>query len=122
MEPQVTCNDMLEYIFAYYNTMFNYGDADLVRLYKTVAVNISASSLRSWSWRYVMSVRNETMKPGQPLIDAIKIHYNRIKSKPWKPRNRIAVNLDDPISAAKSIKGRQPGAEYIAKLIKELRR
>ena len=120
LTPHRECLAMLDAIYAYYGVVFNCG-VDNVMLHKLVAQNISGR--HRWSWRYVVSVKNGTIEPGKKLMRNIKSHYKRIKSKPWRyTRNRIAVNLEDPISAAKSIKAKQPGRAYLERLAEELRK
>ena len=78
----------LEYIYSYYEDMYGPGAKDeAVEMSKFLSGNISYHG-RSWTWRYFLSLRNETMKPSRWAIKAIAIHAKKLKKLTKKPRRK----------------------------------
>jgi hypothetical protein len=76
------CHIHLRYIFDYYATLFAPGKDENVKLYKMVAKGVSSESQRQWSWRYILSVYNGTLRPSRFLRNAIERHYQTLCGKP----------------------------------------
>jgi len=71
----------LDIIYSYYSGLFGASAKnEAVEISKYVADGVSSYG-RTWTWRYLLSVKNETMEPSRFIITAIDRHYNEIMAK-----------------------------------------
>lgn len=84
-EHKKTTASMLSDIFSRHEDMFAVdGRYETMIVNRIVAASISQHSHRDWSWRYIISVKNGTLKPSAFLCDAIEQHWNLIHGIPRK--------------------------------------
>jgi len=102
-DMRLSLGDIMRYYIVFANIDMRF---DRVKLYKFVAAKLSEISKRRWSWRYILSIRNGTMQPGELIANAIAQLHEQILLPPPSPRPpRIAVLKGDAKKAAESLFG-----------------
>ena len=81
----LSISDRLNAIFEYYGA--SCGKLEIKKINKMVAAGVSSYD-RSWTWRYMVSIKNGTMKPSRVVANAIDRHYREITRKPKKKKPR----------------------------------
>ena len=86
----LSISDRLNAIFEYYSAIC--GKLETTKINRMVAAGVSSYG-RSWTWRYMVSIKNGTMKPSRFVANAIDRHYREITRKPKKKKPRPDYRL-----------------------------